>query len=257
MVKQLDGVDLFVAEIQKVKTQYRNQLQEFQQKFTDKPRIEKLQQILARIDVLSSDIEEYKKVVAKLQALDAVISLEGRQPGKITNHTIQEIHSLMETEDKKKDQFQQEASDLKRKLEELSRETPEPKRVEQTAAVAEKAPVIVQVRKQTSSTAVEEDHNILFETTNLTEEQRKKRLRLQMDLELLALKKILQAEQRAKLHPNKISEAMQREKDKLAENLGVVPDWIKKLNAYAMKSRTLRTQIGKAQKNNPDELSFT
>lgn len=90
----------------------------------------------------------------------------------------------------------------------------------------------------------------------------RKKLQLDMEMELLALKKRLQAEQRERLRLEKMSKKIEEVKEKVSaapqqEVSAAVPDWIKKLNVYASKSKTLRIKIGKQAKQNPDDLSFT
>ncbi len=92
------------------------------------------------------------------------------------------------------------------------------------------------------------------------EAQAKRRTQLEMELDLLALKKRLQAEQQEKTRLLKLSKDIQKEKRRVLEGAGdqvAVPDWIKKLNVYAVKSKTLRVKIGNAQRQDPDKLTFT
>jgi len=92
----------------------------------------------------------------------------------------------------------------------------------------------------------------------VSDEQGRRHTQLEMEMELLALKKRLQAEQKEKVRLKNLSSAMREEQGKIEAAVEVmVPDWIKKINQIASASKTLRIKIGKAQKSNPDHLTFT
>lgn len=91
-----------------------------------------------------------------------------------------------------------------------------------------------------------------------TELDESRRTQLEMEIELLALKKRLQAEMRERLNLEKLSESVSQEKQKLVQNTDSrVPEWIKKINIYAAQSKELRVKINESQRTNPDKLSFT
>lgn len=82
-----------------------------------------------------------------------------------------------------------------------------------------------------------------------------RKTRYEMEVELLMLKKRIQAEKDEKARLEALKGKLQSARDN-ADQTGRVPAWIKQVNQIAESSKTLRMKIGKQQMKNPDQLSF-
>jgi len=82
----------------------------------------------------------------------------------------------------------------------------------------------------------------------------KRKTKYEMEIELLMLKKRIEAERAEKERLAKLKESMENFRD--GERVGTLPDWIKKIEEVAANSKTLRIKIGRKQAQNPDLLSF-
>lgn len=121
-------------------------------------------------------------------------------------------------------------------------------------SVTSNVAVVGMMRKKKEKETAGESTEII-----LTAEQIVRRTRLEMEIELLALKKQLQSEHKTQRALLKISEEVKKTKG--AAEVGPssdasVPEWIKKMNDIASGSKTVRVKIKSAQQSNPDRLSF-
>ena len=82
-----------------------------------------------------------------------------------------------------------------------------------------------------------------------------RKIRLQMQIELLMLKKRRESESGEKDRLEMLRKKLREARDDANQN-GRMPEWVKQVNQYVGSSRTLRLKIGQQQSTNPDELSF-
>eukprot|EP00160_Parvularia_atlantis_P002532 Unigene1209_Nuclearia_a/m.3856 Unigene1209_Nuclearia_a/g.3856 ORF Unigene1209_Nuclearia_a/g.3856 Unigene1209_Nuclearia_a/m.3856 type:complete len:397 (+) Unigene1209_Nuclearia_a:366-1556(+) len=81
----------------------------------------------------------------------------------------------------------------------------------------------------------------------------RRKTRYDMEIEILMLKKRIEAERAEKERLKYLKDGM----DGIAGGgPGSMPEWLKKLQAVASNSKTLRIQIARKQEKNPDQLSF-
>jgi hypothetical protein len=82
----------------------------------------------------------------------------------------------------------------------------------------------------------------------------KRKTKYEMEIELLMLKKRIEAERVEKERLARLKSSMENFRD--GERVGALPEWIKKIEEVAANSKTLRIKIGRKQAQNPDLLSF-
>jgi len=81
----------------------------------------------------------------------------------------------------------------------------------------------------------------------------RRKTRYDMEIEILMLKKRLEAEKAEQERLKYLKDGLGNIKD---GGPGSIPEWLKKLQAVASNSKTLRMQIARKQEKNPDQMSF-
>lgn len=175
----------------------------------------------------NAQLDQVRELTKQIRSIRTMMQVESNQRQALLDYIVKLRQEMLDLE-------------KSRSGEELAEAVEEPKEQESEAvAVVEKAET-----KPLPEIATELDES--------------RRTQLEMEIELLALKKRLQAEMRERLNLEKLSESVSQEKQKLVQNTDSrVPEWIKKINIYAAQSKELRVKINESQRANPDKLSFT
>jgi len=279
--------------------------------------LEKLEaeQVAQEHSKLKNDIEEFQSRLAELKALNDRLNVENQhqlEAAKATNRELHEVRNMLEIEEAQRSALESYIMQLKNEVlamvsnggagvEEESDDEDHEGRSSTTsinrnvlAKQASKSQSIDESNHsvEVSNTAVdhvikeqeEEINNSANPTAALRprfkrvdEDGKPKRTRLDMEMELLALKKKLEVAKQSKQRLSSLALDVEAEKAKISNSslnttskdsveagedptpLATeykVPDWIRQLNVHAQNSKTLRVKIGKSAKENPDVLSF-
>lgn len=187
-------------------------------------------------------LEEFQERLQTLMQLATTLQNSGQNEvddAKRANVELERVQKMLEEEEKIRRKLQEDLEELKKSINQpYDRDDDDNYSREESPAHSEDSATL---------NPGEPDFKIK-KKPNLS-----RRTRLEMETEILVLKKRIQEE---KTKQKKLEELKQMSENPVQDREGARPTWIKQLEDVASSSKTLRVKIAMKQQQGPDQLSF-